>query len=83
MTKPINITGTDEVHLKCDIINGCVVNGIREPILYNFGLDKPIGHKLDKDLRIKFSKKVIKHGLSHITFYLEDDHKPVQFLEKL
>ena len=27
------ITGINEVHLKCDCINGSIVNGIREPIL--------------------------------------------------
>ena len=37
--KPINITGIDKVHLKCDCIDGSIVNGIREPILYSFALD--------------------------------------------
>ena len=31
--KPINITGIDKVHLKCDCIDGSIVNGICEPIL--------------------------------------------------
>ena len=31
--KPINITGIDKVHLKCDCIQGSIVNGVREPIL--------------------------------------------------
>ena len=31
--KPINITGIDKVHLKCDCIQRSIVNGIREPIL--------------------------------------------------
>ena len=30
--KPINITGTDKVHLKCDCFDGSTVNGVREPI---------------------------------------------------
>ena len=30
--KPINITGIDKIHLKCDCIQGSIVNGIREPI---------------------------------------------------
>ena len=37
--KPINFTGTDKIHLKNDCINGSIVNGIREPILYCFDLD--------------------------------------------
>ena len=33
--RPINITGSDEVHLKCDCINGSIVNSVREPNLYS------------------------------------------------
>ena len=66
--------------LKCDCINGSIVNGIRESISYSFALDKPPGHKIDKEPRIKLFKKTNKSVLSHITFYLEDDdHKPVDF----
>ena len=43
--KPINITGIDKVHLKCNVVHGSIVNGIREPILYSFALDQPPGHK--------------------------------------
>ena len=78
--KPINITGIDKVHLKCDCINGSIVNGTREPILYSFALSSPPGHKIYKEPRIKLFKRVNKPVLSHITFYLEDDdHKPVDF----
>ena len=78
--KPINITGIDKVHLKCDCVQGSIVNGIREPILYSFALSSPPGHKIYKEPRIKLFKRVNKPVLSHITFYLEDDdHKPVDF----
>ena len=33
--KPINITGIDKIHLKCDCIQGSIVDGLREPILYS------------------------------------------------
>ena len=46
--KPVNVTGIDEVHLKCDCITGSFVNGVREPILYSFALDKRPGHKINK-----------------------------------
>ena len=42
--KPINITGIDKVHLKCNCINGSIVNGCREPILYSFVFSSPPGH---------------------------------------
>ena len=78
--KPINITGIDKLHLKCDCIQGSIVNGIREPILYSFAMSSPPGHKTYKEPRIKLFKKVNKSVLSHITFYLEDDdYKAVDF----
>ena len=78
--KPINITGIDKIHLKCDCIQGSIVNGIREPILYSFALSSPPGHKIYKEPRVKLFKKINKSVLSHITFYFEDDdHKPVVF----
>ena len=78
--KPINITGIDKVYLKCDCIQGSIVNGVREPILYCFALSSKPGHKVYKDPRIKLFKKINKSVLSHIRFFLEDDdHKPVDF----
>ena len=78
--RPINITGIDKVHLKCDCIQGSIVNGIREPILYSFALSSPPGHKIYKEPRIKLFKKINKSILSHITYYFEDDdYKPVDF----
>ena len=44
--KIVNLSSTNEIHLKCDAINGSVVNGIRQPILYSFVLEKPSGYKV-------------------------------------
>ena len=78
--KPIDITGIDKIHLKCDCIQGSIVNGIREPILYSFAFFSPPSHKIYKEPRIKLFLKVSKSVLSHINFYFEDDdHKPVDF----
>ena len=78
--RPFNITGIDKIHLKADCIQGSIVNGVREPILFSFALSSPPGHKIIKKPRVKLFKKVNKSVLSHITFYLEDDdHKPVYF----
>ena len=78
--RPINIIGIDKVHLKCDCIQGSIVNGVREPILYSFAISSPPGYKIIKEPRVKLFKKVNKSVLSHITFYFEDDdHKPVDF----
>ena len=78
--KPINITGIDKVHLKSNVVDGSIVNGVREPFLYSFALDQPPGHKLYKEPKVKLFKKMNKSVLSHITFYFEDDdYKPVDF----
>ena len=78
--RPINITGIDKLHLKCDCVDGSIVNGTREPILYSFALDQPPGHKIYKEPKVKLFKKINKRVLSHITFYLgDDDYKPVDF----
>ena len=78
--KPINITGIDKVHLKCNVVDGSIVNGVREPILYSFALYQPRGHKIYKEPKVKLFKKINKSILSHITFYFEDDdYKPVDF----
>ena len=78
--KPINITGIDKIHLKCDCIQGSIVNGKREPILYSFALSSPPGHKIYKEPRVKLFKKINKSVLSHITYYFEDyDYNPVDF----
>ena len=78
--KPSNITGIDKVHLKCNVVDGSIVNGVREPILYSFALDQPPGHKIYKEPKVKLLKKINKSVLSHITFYFEDDdYRPVDF----
>ena len=55
----INITGIDKVHLKCDCINGSIVNGVREPILYSFALTSPPGHKINKEPGVELFKRLI------------------------
>ena len=66
--------------MKCDCIQGSIVNGIREPILYSFGLSSPPGYKMYNEPRVKLFKKIKKSVLSHIAFYIEDDdHKSVDF----
>ena len=81
--KPINITGTDEIHLKYDCINRSIVNAIRELILYSFALSSPLGQKIAKEPRIKHFKNINESVLSHIIFnFKDDDHKPVDFINQ-
>ena len=43
--KSIKTTGNDKLLLKCDCINGSIVNGARGRILYSCALEKPTGHE--------------------------------------
>ena len=41
-----NLGSTNKIQLKCVIIDGSVVNGLTQPILYSFVLDKLPGYKI-------------------------------------
>ena len=36
----------NKIHLKTDIIDGSIVNGSRQPLIYGSVLDKPAGYKI-------------------------------------
>ena len=42
--KIVNLSTTNKTHLKCDVIDGSVVNAIQEPIPFSFNLAKPAGY---------------------------------------
>ena len=44
--KILNLSTTNKIHMKCDCIDGTVLNGIRQSILFSFVLDKPSGYKV-------------------------------------
>ena len=78
--KIVNLGSTNKIHLKCDCIDGSVVNGVRQPILYSFVLDKLPGYKVFSEPETIHYKKINKSVLNTVTFYLEDnDHKEVDF----
>ena len=71
--KVLKIGSRNKIHLKCDIIDGSVVNGLRQPILYSFVLDKLPGYRVfcaTETIHYKKNKSV----LNTITFYLEDNN---------
>ena len=44
--KNVNLSTTNKIHLKCDVIDVSVLNGVRQPILYSFVLDIRSGYKV-------------------------------------
>ena len=78
--KILNLNTTNKIRLKCDAIDGSVVDGVRQPILYSFVLDKKPGYKVFSEPETIHYKKINKSVLNTITFYLEDDNnKEVDF----
>ena len=63
----------DKINLKCDVIDGPVLNGVRESLLYSFVLDNFPSYKVfSEPERIHF-KKTNKLVLN-LMFYVEDDY---------
>ena len=72
--KIVNLSSTNKIHLKCDVIDGSVVNALRHPILYSFVLDKLPGYKVFSEPETINYKKINKSVLNAITIYSEDDN---------
>ena len=78
--KIVNLSNTNKIHLTCDAIDGSIQDGVRQPILISFVLDKPSGYRIFSKPKTVHYKKINKSVLNTITFYLEDnDHKEVDF----
>ena len=78
--KFLNLGSTNKIHLKCDVIDGSVVNDLRQPVFYSFVLDKLPGYKIFSEPETIHYKKINKSLLNSISFYIEDDNnKEVDF----
>ena len=78
--KIVNLSTTNKIHLKCDVINGSIVSCLRQPIFFSFVLDKPVGYKTFCEPETINYKKLNKSVLKTITFHLEDEnHEKVDF----
>ena len=76
----LNLNTINKIHLKCDCIDGSIQDGVRQPILYSFVLDKPSGYKIFCEPETIHYKKINNSVLNTVTFYLEDDNnKEVNF----
>ena len=72
--KSVNLSSTNRIHLKSDVFDGSFQDGVRQPILFSFVLDKPSGYKLFASPKTIHYEKTNKSVLNTITFYLEDDN---------
>ena len=42
----LNLNTINKFRLKCDCIDGSIQEGVRQPILFSFVLNKPVGYKM-------------------------------------
>ena len=42
----LNLNTINKIHLKCDCIDGSIQDGVRQPIIFSFVLDKPSGYNV-------------------------------------
>ena len=66
--KILNFKTTNKIHLKCDVIDGSVVNGCKQSNLFCFVLDKKPGYKIFSEPEINHYKKINKSDLNTATF---------------
>ena len=78
----LNLNTINKIHLKRDCIDGCIQDGVRQPILFSFVLDKPSGYKVFCEPETIHYKKMNKSVLNTITFYLEDDNNNEVFFNQ-
>ena len=72
--KLLFLSTIDKLLLKCDVIDGSLVNGLRQRTLFSFVLAKPNGYKVLREPETVYYKKINKFFLNKLTFYLEDDN---------
>ena len=56
----LNLNKINKIHLKCDCIDGSIQDGVRQPILFSFVLDKPSGYKVFCEPETIHYKKINK-----------------------
>ena len=49
--KILNLSTVDKIRFKCDVIDGSILSGPGQPILFSFVLDKPAGYKVFMNLK--------------------------------
>ena len=64
----LNLDTINKIHLKSDCIDGSIQDGVRQPILFSFVLDKPAGYKVFCEPETIHYTKINKSVLNTIHF---------------
>ena len=66
--KILNLSTKDKIYLKCDVIDGSVVDGLKHSMLFGFVLYKPSVYKVFCELETLHYKKINKLVLNTNSF---------------
>ena len=56
--KLVNLSSTNKIHKKADVIDGSAVNGLRQLIFFSVFMDKPMGYEISSEPEtIHYKKK--------------------------
>ena len=72
--KITNLSSTNKIALYCDVIDGSIQDGIRQPILFSFVSNKPSGYIIFFEHETFHYRKTDKSVLDTKTSYVEDDN---------
>ena len=75
-----NLSTSNEIHVKCVCIDGSVLNGVRQPKLFLFVLDKPPGYEVFCEPETIHYKKINKNILNTMRVRSENhNHEEIVF----
>ena len=70
--KSLKIGTKDEIVFKCNVIDGSILDGVGQPILYCFLLNQPAGYKIHCEPETIFFEKVNKSVLNTKSFFIRN-----------
>ena len=75
-----NLGTINIIYWKCDVIDSYILNGVRQPLLYSFVLDRPPAYRKFSGPETILYRKIIKSVWNFIAFHFEDgNHKKNNF----
>ena len=72
--KIVSLNSTNKIHLKCDRIHSSIQDGLRQPTLFSFVLEKPSAYKVFCQPETIHCKTINKSVLNSATFFIEENN---------
>ena len=70
----IDITHVTQLNFNCSLTESNYINGREAPVLYNCGIDVPVGYRLSRELTDISYKKLTTSEISHIRVWIVDQN---------